>query len=90
MALTKCDIVDQIQVQLGFPKNKSGEVTESLLEILKSTLASGDDEVLRQGQEGAQRPATNQAMMLNRRVVTFKCSTQLRDRVNGKHKRRRK
>jgi integration host factor subunit alpha len=100
MALTKCDIVDQIQVQLGFPKNKSGEVTESLLEILKSTLASGDDVLVsgfgkfcvrnKKARKG-RNPATNQAMMLKaRRVVTFKCSTQLRDKVNGKHKRRRK
>jgi hypothetical protein len=27
MALTKWDIVDQIQVQLGFPKNKSGDAS---------------------------------------------------------------
>ena len=43
MALTKHDIVEQLQNQLGFPKNKSVEITESRLELIKSTLASGDD-----------------------------------------------
>ena len=43
MALTKNFIVEQMQNQLGFPKNQSTEITESLLEIIKSTLQSGDD-----------------------------------------------
>ena len=43
MALTKNVIVEQIQAGLGFPKNQSVEITESLLEIIKSTLASGND-----------------------------------------------
>jgi nucleoid DNA-binding protein len=38
MALTKNVIVEQLQTQLGFPKNQSVEITESLLEIIKSTL----------------------------------------------------
>jgi integration host factor subunit alpha len=28
---------------LGFPKNQSVDITESLLELIKSSLASGDD-----------------------------------------------
>jgi integration host factor subunit alpha len=43
MALTKLDIVEQIQPGLGFPKNQSVEITETLLEIIKGTLTSGDD-----------------------------------------------
>ena len=94
MALTKNDIVGQIQAGLGFPKNQSVETTETLLEIIKSTLASGDD-VLVSGfgkfcvKEKAERkgrnPATGDNLMLKpRRVVTFKCSGKLRDKVNGK------
>jgi integration host factor subunit alpha len=94
MALTKNVIVEQLQTQLGFPKNQSVEITESLLEIVKSTLASGDD-VLVSGfgkfcvKEKAERkgrnPATGEDLMLKpRRVVTFKCSGKLRDKVNGK------
>jgi integration host factor subunit alpha len=43
MALTKKDIVDQVQEQLGFQRNESVEITETLLEIIKSTLESGED-----------------------------------------------
>jgi integration host factor subunit alpha len=43
MALTKLDLVEQIQTQFGFPKNQSAEITETLLEIIKGTLTSGDD-----------------------------------------------
>ena len=43
MALTKHRIAEQIQNELGFPKNQSVEITETLLEIIKSSLASGED-----------------------------------------------
>ncbi|WP_319409483.1 HU family DNA-binding protein [uncultured Desulfosarcina sp.] len=94
MAFTKRDIVEQIQTQLDFPKTKSVELAESLLELLKSSLASGDD-VLVSGfgkfcvKEKAERkgrnPATGEdAILPARRVVTFKWSGKLRDKVNRK------
>jgi len=43
MTLTKIQIVDSINNQTGFPKSRSTEIVETLLEIIKSTLASGDD-----------------------------------------------
>jgi len=93
MALTKNDIVEQIQDQLGFLKNQSRDITESLLEIMKSAMESGDD-VLVSGfgkfcvKEKAERkgrnPATGEeAILPARRVVTFKCSGKLREKVNG-------
>lgn len=94
MALTKNVIVEQIQAGLGFPKNPSVEITETLLELIKSSLESGDD-VLVSGfgkfcvKEKAERkgrnPATGEdAILPARRVVTFKCSGKLRDKVNRK------
>jgi len=93
MALTKNDIVEHIQNQLGFPKNQSRDITESLLEIMKSAMESGDD-VLVSGfgkfcvKEKAERkgrnPATGEdAILPARRVVTFKCSGKLREKING-------
>jgi integration host factor subunit alpha len=38
MTLTKAQIVESIQNQIGFPKNKSSEIVETLLEIIKRTL----------------------------------------------------
>ena len=92
MALTKRDIVEQVFTDLGLPKKQSVEIIESLLELIKDSLASGDD-VLVSGfgkfcvREKAARkgrnPATGDDLMLRpRRVVTFKCSGKLRDRVN--------
>ena len=43
MALTKKDIVEQVQKQLGFQKNKYAELTETLLDTIKSTLESSED-----------------------------------------------
>ena len=43
MALTKADIIQNINQELGFPQKKSTELVEQLIEIIKSTLASGDD-----------------------------------------------
>jgi len=94
MALTKDVIVEQIQNSLGFPKNRSVEITESLIELIKASLESGDD-VLVSGfgkfcvkektERKGRNPATGEdAILPARRVVTFKCSGKLRERVNGK------
>lgn len=92
MALTKSDIVAKVH-ELGFTKKKSVEVIESLLEIIKSTLETGDD-VLVSGfgkfcvknkqQRRGRNPATGSDLILReRKVVTFKCSGKLRSRING-------
>jgi integration host factor subunit alpha len=99
MALTKSDIAEQIQVQLGFPKNQSLEITETLIELIKSTLESGDDVLVsrfgkfcvkEKAKRKGRNPATGEEKILPaRRVVTFKCSRNLRDKVNGgKHVRK--
>ncbi len=93
MALTKGDIVERVLESLGFPKNESVEVTETLLEIIKSTLASGEDvlvsgfgkfRVMEKKARKGRNPATGEEKILAaRRVVTFKCSGKLRDKLNG-------
>jgi integration host factor subunit alpha len=93
MTLTKAQIVESIQNQTGFPKNKSSELVETLLEIIKRTLAS-DEDVLVSGfgkfcvkkkkERKGRNPATGEDMMLEpRKIVTFKCSGKLRKRFNG-------
>ena len=92
MTLTKIQVVESIQNQTGFPKNKSSEIVETLLEIIKRTLASGDD-VLISGfgkfcvkgkkERKGRNPATGDDLMLKpRKIVTFKCSGKLRDKIN--------
>ena len=41
--LTKAVIVESVQNQLGIPKKECVEMVETLLEIIKSSLASGED-----------------------------------------------
>jgi integration host factor subunit alpha len=92
MALTKIQIVESIQNQTGFTKNRSSELVETLLEIIKSTLASGEDVLIsgfgkfcvnHKKERRGRNPATGEDMMLApRRIVTFKCSGNLRDKIN--------
>lgn len=92
MTLTKNDIVTKVH-EIGFTKKAALDAVESLLEIIKQTLESEED-VLVSGfgkfcvKEKAPRrgrnPATGSDMELwGRRVVTFKCSGKLRERING-------
>ena len=92
MTLTKIQIVESIHDQIGIPKKKSTEIVETLLEIIKRTLASGEDVLISNfgrfcvketSERKGRNPATGDDMMLEpRKIVTFKCSGNLRDRIN--------
>jgi integration host factor subunit alpha len=92
MALTKNDIVTRVH-ELGFTKKKSVEIIEALMEIIKSTLEKNEDVLLsgfgkfcvkQKKQRRGRNPATGDDLMLKeRKVVTFKCSGKLRDKING-------
>ena len=93
MTLTKAQIIESVQDQIGFTRQHSTEFVETLLEIIKSTLESGDDVLIsgfgkfcvkEKRERRGRNPATGDDMMLSpRRVVTFKCSGKLRDKING-------
>ncbi|MGD9082082.1 MAG: integration host factor subunit alpha [Desulfobacterales bacterium] len=92
MALTKNDIVTKVH-ELGFTKKKSVEIIEALLEIIKSTLEKNEDVLLsgfgkfcvkQKKERRGRNPATGDDLILKeRKVVTFKCSGKLRDKING-------
>jgi integration host factor subunit alpha len=92
MALTKNYIIDSVQNSIGYPRNKSVELTETLLEILKKTLEGGEDIMIsgfgkfcvkEKKQRRGRNPATGEDMMLEpRKVVTFTCSGKLRKKIN--------
>lgn len=92
MTLTKAKIIDEIQNQLRFSKKETTEIVETLLEIMKRTMEKGDDVLIsgfgkfcvkEKKERRGRNPATGQDMMLApRRVVTFKCSGKLREKVN--------
>ncbi len=93
MALTKADIINSVQAEEGLTKQQSTEVIETLIEIMKKTLASGEDVLIsgfgkfcirEKNERKGRNPATGDDLMLApRRVVTFKCSGKLRDRINS-------
>ena len=92
MTLTKSNIVEAIKTEFGLPRKKSIELVESLLDIIKQNLENGEDVLIsgfgkfcvKEKQERKGRnPATGKDMMLApRKVVTFRCSSVLRKRVN--------
>ena len=43
MALTKVQIVESICNQIGLTQKRSSEIVETLLDIIKSTLESGNE-----------------------------------------------
>jgi len=93
MSLTKTHIMTELTNHLGFTKKQATETVESLIEIIKSTLASGEDVLIsgfgkfcvkQKAERRGRNPATGGDMTLKaRKVVTFKCSGILRDRVNS-------
>jgi len=93
MTLTKAILIETISNHIGYPKNHSSEIVESLLEIIKKALESGDDVLIsgfgrfcikEKKERKGRNPATSEAMILEpRRVVTFRCSGNLRDKING-------
>lgn len=93
MTLTKAQIVDIIHEELPFPKNKSTEVVEGLIEIIKRTLENGEDVLIsgfgkfcvkNKRERRGRNPATgNDLILTQRKVVTFKCSGKLRERINS-------
>jgi integration host factor subunit alpha len=92
MTLTKFNLIDAIAEQNGFTRKRSTETVEIIIEMIKSKLASGEDVLIsgfgkfyvREKRERRGRnPATGKDMTLApRRVVTFKCSGKLRDKIN--------
>jgi integration host factor subunit alpha len=93
MALTRESLAASIQNQTGMTKNKAMETVGSILEIIKETLATGEDvlisgfgkfQIKEKGERRGRNPATGEDLILRpRRVVTFKVSGKLRKRVNG-------
>jgi integration host factor subunit alpha len=96
MTLTKAHIVAAVAEQIGYSMKQSTETVETFLELIKRSLESGED-VLVSGfgkfcvkekhERRGRNPATGEDMMLEpRRVVTFRCSNNLKIKLNGKRR----
>ena len=93
MNLTKEEIVNSLYDRFDFSKKRAGELVESLLEIIKKTLED-DEDVLISGfgkfcvkdksERRGRNPQTGEDLTLgSRKVIIFRCSGVLRDKING-------
>ncbi len=90
---TKTDLIQAIQQETGFSLKRAREAVESILSIIKETLESGEDVLIsgfgkfcvkEKSERKGRNPYTGDEMLLRpRKVVTFRCSGKLRDKING-------
>lgn len=93
MTLTKADLKEAIHERHELSRKKSAEVVESLLEIIKRKLENSEDVMIsgfgkfcvkKKNERRGRNPATGEDLMLeSRKVIVFRCSPVLRDKVNG-------
>ena len=90
--LTKAHIIEAVTERIGYTRQKSIETIEILLELIKQFLESGEDvlissfgkfSVKQKAKRKGRNPATGEDMILApRRIVTFKWSRKLKDKLN--------
>lgn len=94
MTLTKTEMIKSIQNQFGLSQNKSTDIFDSFLEIIKASLENGEDVMIsgfgkfcvnEKNERKGRNPQTGESITLApRKVVTFRCSRKLKDSVNKK------
>ena len=92
MTLTKANLVETIRDVYGSTRHDSHKLVDKLLGIIKDTLVNGEDVLIsgfgkfcvkEKGNRRGTNPQTGEDLTLeSRRVVTFRCSPVLRDKVN--------
>ena len=94
--LTKARIVETVAEANGYTRKKSIEIVETLLELIKQSLESGDDVMIsgfgrfcvkQKAERRGRNPATGKDLILApRKVITFKWSGKLKEKLNIKPK----
>ena len=90
--MTKAELAEMVKEQVGMTKSDAFEMLEEVLGIIKDTLETGEDimiagfgkfEVREKSERRGRNPQTGADMVIDRRkVVTFRPSGILKDRVN--------
>jgi integration host factor subunit alpha len=93
VALTKEDIITNVYNQVGLSKKQSRSAVETLLEIVKSRLEEGEDLLVsgfgkfvvkdKTARRGRNPQTTEDLQLRARRVVVFKTSGVLRNKMNA-------
>jgi integration host factor subunit alpha len=90
--MTKADIVGKVHQKAGFNKKESLEVVELVFEVMKETLAGGEDlklsgfgifKVRQKADRRGRNPQTGEAITIEaRRILSFKPSHVLKTEMN--------
>ena len=91
--MTKADIAERVASQNGFTKLESMDFVESVLSIIKDTLADGEQVkvsgfgsfvVKEKNDRRGRNPQTGEEITIDgRKVLTFKPSAMLKDAMNA-------
>lgn len=91
MTVNKAHLASTICNRIGVPNGQASHLLESLLENIKITLASGEDILIsgfgkfsakEKSERKGRNPQTGDGLILDgRRVVRFKCSLNLREKM---------
>ena len=92
--LTKAHIVDAVAEANGFSRRKSVKTVEIILELIKQSLESGNEVLIsgfgkfcvrKKKKRRGRNPSAGKDMILaSGRIVTFHCSSNLREKLNRK------
>jgi integration host factor subunit alpha len=92
--ITRADLAEAVYQQVGLSRNESADLVEAVLEEISSTLIKGDHvkissfgsfSIRQKGQRVGRNPKTGvEVPILPRRVLVFRASHVLKDRINGK------
>jgi len=96
MTLTKAEIAEQVHNQVGRNKKESAQMVEALFEIIRESLEEGKDVMIsgfgkfsireRVERKGRNPLSGDPIMLPAKKVVTFRCSGKLREKINGETK----
>jgi integration host factor subunit alpha len=96
MNVTKAHLINHLHRNHDLSREESTTTIDSLLEIIKHTLESGENLLIsgfgkfilkEKNKRRGRNPATGKDLFLDaRRIVTFKCSNNLREKINVEKK----
>lgn len=91
--LTRSDLTEAVYQEVGLSRNESAQLVESVLEEISNTLARGEPvkvssfgtfSVRHKAQRIGRNPKTGEEVpILPRRVLVFRASHVLKNRING-------
>ncbi len=91
--ITRADLAESIYQEVGLSRNESADLVEAILEEIAATLVKGDNvkissfgsfSIRQKGERIGRNPKTGvEVPILPRRVLVFRASHVLKDRINA-------